>query len=176
MPNFIGCSEEQQTRLTDAYENLIGSAVLTTHFADLRDLIIGRWATINIKCGAGTDECDGLDGAWNGTRLLMCDFSARRIGPILLHELVHVCNGSELDSEAIENACFEVGATLPTSGDFPKFCRDDVFPGDSNSRVARFVIWNSVTGEVWVRARGDDGTVVRGALLFQSNRWIRRCS
>jgi hypothetical protein len=177
MPEFIGCSEAQQARLINAFEIFTEFEVMTRDFATLRDSIIARWATIRIKCGAGTTECDGLDGAWNGTRLLMCNTTIRRVGPILLHELVHACNGSELDSEAIENACyFERGATPPTSGDFPKFCREPVLGDEQNVRVSRYVIWDSISGEVWVRTRDAGGTTVRGALLFQSNRWIRRCT
>jgi hypothetical protein len=170
MPVFDGCS-------TTAYESFIAFEVMTTHFAELRASIIDRWATIRIKCGAGTAECSGLDGAWNGRRLLICNTEQRRVGPILLHELVHACNGSELDAEAVENACYlNAGATLPTSGDYPKFCREDVLGNERNVRVSEYVIWDSDTGQIWVRARADDGSPTRGPLLFQSNRWIRRCT
>jgi hypothetical protein len=65
--------------------------------------------------------------------------TTNRFEAIVFHELVHACGGTELDSEAFENHCYRgAGATVPTSGDFPKF-RDD---------GGRWVNWNGSTGSV----------------------------
>lgn len=175
MPIFTGCSTREKDRLTNAYTTFVDFDVMRTHFPNLRSEMVQKWPTIRIKCGAGTSECAGLDGQWNGSRILICTTSPRRVGPVLLHEFVHACGGSELDSEAVENACYlQSGATPPTSGDFPIFCREDVFGGDPNIRVSNFVIWDSRSGEVWVKARRN-GAVVKGARLFQLDSWKRRC-
>lgn len=176
MPKFIGCSAEQKKRLIKAYESFIAYEVMTKHFVDLRKSIIRKWDSITIKCGEGNSECRGLDGAWNSQRLLICNTSTRRIGPILSHELIHACKGSELDSEVVENACFfNSGATPPTAGDFPKFCSQGTLGEERNVRISKYTIWDSYSGKVWVRIQDNDGKPIRGTLLFQSKRWKHRC-
>lgn len=62
-----------------------------------------------------------------------------RFDAIVFHEIIHRCGGTELDSEAFENHCYNgSGATAPTSDDFPKF----------RNEGGRFVNWNGSTGAV----------------------------
>ncbi|MFQ6028645.1 MAG: hypothetical protein ACE5Q6_14255, partial [Dehalococcoidia bacterium] len=142
-----------------------------------------KWDDVEIDC---TDsDCDGsLAGRRSGNKILLCcntidcSSSSTRLGPVLLHELVHVCDGTELDSEAVEHACFTGnGATLPTESDWPKF-RDETSELDGNEieRVGKYVIWNSDTGEVWGKQEEGGGwlgggEVSKGDRCFQSNGW-----
>jgi hypothetical protein len=160
------CSSTQQTRITNAYNNFISDNCLDC-FPGLEDCIRGKWASIEIDC---TDpDCSGLDGRQSGNKILICNTSTTRVGPVLLHELVHACGGTELDSEAVEHHCFNGnGATLPTSGDWDKFKSEtSSYHGNDNERVGKYVIWNSDTGEVW--GKKSDGT--KGNRCFQSNNW-----
>jgi len=51
----------------------------------------------------------------------------RRVAAVLLHELVHVSCGSELDAEAFEQLLFAAdGATPPDAGDWERFRADNL--------------------------------------------------
>ena len=176
MPKWnSSCSKTGRERITAAYDAFIEHQGLN-NFAGLKDDMNTRWKSVEIKCGNNEDpddkECDGIDGEWDPGDIRICVTSTRRIGPVLLHEMIHECRGSELDSEAIERVVFDGnGAEPPNKEDWKKF-RDDTKPFNGNKieRVADFVIWNSDTGEVWVKIERD-GKVSKGDRLFQSNDW-----
>jgi hypothetical protein len=169
------CSVDQQRRILDAFNNFIGSAALNC-FAGLREKLREKFDDIEIDC---TDSaCDKLDGRNSGNKILICNTTANRVGPVLLHELVHACGGDELDSEAVEHACFVFnGATAPFGDDWDKFRSEtDELNGNEKERVGEFCIWNSDTGEVWQKvveggSWASGGTVSKGNRCFQSDNW-----
>ncbi len=168
------CNESQRNAIVNAFNNFIDRPCLDC-FPGLRDRLRDKWNDVEIDC---TDPaCEDLDGRWDGSRLLMCNTSPDRVGPVLLHELVHACDGAELDSEAVEHACFiGNGATLPFGDDWDKF-RNETGTLDGNiiERVGVYVIWNSNTGQVWAKAEEGGGwggsTTVKGTQCFQSSGW-----
>ena len=175
------CTQAQQDAITGAFDRFIDRACLDC-FPGLRDCLRRKWNEVEIDC---TDpDCADLDGRLTGNLLLMCNTSANRVGPVLLHELTHACGGTELDSEAVEHACFVGnGATLPNGdenspkSDWFKF-KSETSPLDGNEkeRVGNFVIWNSDTGEVWAKAQEGGGWLgggktVKGTRCFQAEGW-----
>jgi hypothetical protein len=169
------CTADQQTRIINAFNAFINAPCLNC-FPGLRDCLNQKWNEIEIDC---TDpDCSGLDGRNSGNKILMCNTSASRVGPVLLHEMVHACGGTELDSEAVEHACFNgSGATLPFGDDWDKFKSEtSEFNGNSSERKGKWVIWNMETGEVWgiVKEGGSwnsGPTESKGSRCFQSDNW-----
>jgi hypothetical protein len=175
------CSDAQQRAITGAFDGFIDSSCLDC-FPGLRDCLRRKWNEVEVDC---TDPaCADLDGRYSGGKVLMCNTSATRVGPVLLHELTHACDGTELDSEAVEHACFNgSGATLPfgddtdSESDWFKFRSEtSAFDGNEIERVGKYVIWNSDTGEVWTKAQEGGGwlgggTTVKGSRCFQSDGW-----
>lgn len=169
------CSTAMQRNITSAFNDFIDAPCLDC-FPGLRALLRDKWDEVEIDC---TDsDCDDLDGRRSGDKILICVTSRPRIDAVLLHELVHAVGGTELDSEAVEHACFDGnGATLPTSDDWDKF-RSETSELDGNEieRVGEFVIWNSDTGEVWGKETeggswSSGGDPVKGTLCFQDSGW-----
>jgi hypothetical protein len=169
------CSSAQQTAITNAYNNFINKTCLDC-FPGLKKCLEDKWKTIEIDC---TDpDCSKLDGRQSGNKILICNTSATRVGPLLLHELVHACGGTELDAEAVEHACFNGnGATLPFGDDWDKFRSEtSELDGNAKERVGKYAIWNSDTGEVWgKKTEGGSwyggGSTVKGGHCFQNNSW-----
>jgi hypothetical protein len=168
------CSDAQQTAITDAFNGFIDDDCIDC-FPGLRGCLRDKWNTIEIDC---TDpDCSGLDGRQSGNKILICNTSPSRVGPVLLHELVHACGGTELDSEAVEHGCFNgSGATLPFGDDWDKFRSEtSALDGNEIERVGKYVIWNSDTGEVWAREEEGGGwgggKTVKGTRCFQSDEW-----
>ncbi len=155
----------QQTAMTNAFNSFVNDPCVDD-FPGLEACLRAKWATIEIDCP--DSGCDGLDGFQSGNKISMCVTSGNRLGPVLLHELVHACGGTELDSEAVEWKCFAGnGATAPYK-DWDKF-KDETssFGGDENVRVGKYVIWDSETGEVWAK----DAEGGKGDRQFQSDDW-----
>jgi hypothetical protein len=175
------CSDSQQNAIIAAFNGFIDNPCLDC-FPGLRECLRPKFDDIEIDCT--DDDCSKLDGRMSGNRLLICNTSVPRVNAILLHELVHACGGTELDSEAVEHACFNGnGATLPfgddtdSESDWAKFRSEtSALDGNEIERVGKFVIWNSDTGEVWARAEEGGGwlgggTTVKGDRCFQSDGW-----
>ena len=178
------CSKEIREKLTTAFDAFIEFDSLRNNFLELQNSMRSKWLVVRLECGDNTttnpqDNCYKLDGSTISTRIRICETKDnRRIPAVLLHELVHACEGSELDAEAVERVCyFQNGAEPPNGKDFKKFCdkyETDLFEGNKNTRVSKFVIWDSVSGEVWVKSQ-KDGKVVKGTQLFKSDNWKHRC-
>lgn len=161
------CSPDRRTAIVNAFNSFIGATCLNCFPGLARDLR-AKFETIEIDCGGS--QCDGLDGFRSGNTINICTTAASRTGPVLLHELVHAVGGSELDSEAVEHACFNGnGATLPFGDDWTKFV-SETSPFESNNQVrsGKYVIYNAATGEVF----GNNGGR-RGNRCFQHDGWIR---
>ncbi|MCC8358382.1 hypothetical protein [Salinimicrobium sediminilitoris] len=169
------CNLTQRNRITNAFNNFISSSCLDC-FPGLRACLREKWEEVEIDCDCS--DLSGLDGRRRGNKIWLCVTNINRIGALLLHELVHVCGGTELDSEAVEHACFNGnGATLPTSGDWPKFISEtDAFQDNENERVGKFVIWNRTDGRVWGKTTEGggwgDSEIIKGSLCFQDSNWI----
>lgn len=166
--NVPNCSLAMRNAILTAFNNFIGSPALNP-FPGLRAALTARFNTIEIDCGGS--DCSGLEGFSSGNTINICTTNALRIPPVLLHEMVHAVEGTELDSEAIEHALFVGnGATLPTADDIPKFVSEtSALGGDEQVRRGRWVVYRAQTGQIFGRnASGGQGT-----LSFQSNAWIR---
>jgi len=168
------CNVDQRNAITRAFDAFIDRSCLDC-FPGLRSRLREKWKDIEIDC---TDEdCKKLDGRQSGNSILICNTSATRVGPVLLHELVHACDGTEMDSEAVEHACFVGnGATAPSGDDWDKFRSEtDELDGNEKERVGEYVIWNSDTGEVWAKSKSGGGwgggTTLKGTRCFQSDDW-----
>lgn len=167
------CNLANRQAISQAYQNFINLPILS--FIDgLRPALEDAWDDVEIDC---TDPaCNGgLAGRVIGNLMLICPNTLAgtqaRLNAVVLHELVHVTGGSELDSEAIEWAAFAgAGATLPTAGDRTDFSNDPLWNGNPNEVQGDWVIVNRVTGECWAKALAGGGwggpTPVRGSLLF----------
>jgi hypothetical protein len=158
-----------QNNITNAFNDFIDNACLEC-FPGLQAKLRDKWRTIEIDC---TDsDCSRLDGRQSGNKILICVTSRPRIDAVLLHELVHAVGGTELDSEAVEHACFDgSSATAPFGDDWDKFRSETgKLDGNEKERVGEFVIWNSDTGEVWGKSQRD-GKTVKGSRCFQSSSW-----
>lgn len=158
------CSPAQVTAITNAFDNFISDACLEC-FPGLRDCLNRVWRDVEIDCTG--DECQGVSGKRIGNKIWVCDTSAGQVGPVLLHELVHVCDGGELDAVAVENACFFGRGALDPSVEWDKL-RDgtSAFEGNENIRVGRWVTWDTQTGRVW------GGRTTSGSPCFQRGNWV----
>jgi len=140
-----------------------------------------QWTDTNIICFDKECDCcpnlDCINGRNRGDDVIICPhLVGDRVGAVLLHELTHAVDGVELDCVAMERFIrFGLGAGGPTGldtdpdSDWSKF-QSETTPLNNNEleRVGNFVIWNSDTGEVWVKTTGGN----RGGLLFQDPDWI----
>jgi len=171
------CNSTQRKNIVNAYNNFIKNSCLNC-ISGIQGKLKDKWDEVTIDC---TDpDCSDLDGLNSGNDILICDTSANRVGSVLLHEMVHAIDGEELDSEAVEFACFNGnGATMenPSGEDWDKFfSKTKKLNNYRWERVGEYVIWNSNTGEVWAKKKeggswpsGD--TISKGTLCFQSNLW-----
>ena len=179
MAKFNGFSEEVEKRLIAAYNRIIKREVLIKQFPKLLSEVKEAWVRITIKNSIGTEYCRTHAGGWDGNNTIqLCSTREPKVEAVLLHEIVHECRqgyglGSELDSEALEHACYlgERGMTTrPYGDDWKKFRRNDDLNGDSNVKKGKYVVWDRRTGEVWVKIK-KDGKEDKGDLLFKKNYW-----
>ena len=123
--------------------------------ADLRDNLGKKLQTIPINCYTKEDaDCKrGIQGRVLNSQIYLCPGANEAT---LLHELVHVVGGEELDSEAIENHLYPGKGTDPTYDDFQKFVDQDKpckYMEDKRILFAsKFVIWDPKNGKIWVQA------------------------
>lgn len=92
---------------------------------DLRAILAGPRPTVDLVFGGATGACQADYARSGGYRILLCNrtFQEGRVPAVLLHEMVHVALGWELDAEAFENAWFRraEGARPPTRSDWETF-------------------------------------------------------
>ena len=169
------CSQQMRDDIVAAFNAIIDGSCLDC-FPGLREKLRDKFRTIEIDCT--DDDCDDLDGRTSGNKVLICVRSRPRIDAVLLHEMVHAVGGTELDSEAVEHACFNGNsATLPFGDDWEKF-RDETDELNDNEieRVGEFCIWNSDSGDVWGKdtegGGWGGGDPVKGRRCFQHDSWI----
>ncbi|MBI4537630.1 MAG: hypothetical protein HY712_06705 [candidate division NC10 bacterium] len=88
------------------------------------------WLSYDPWIGRGTPVDEGPYAYTGAACIWICErtfreqrvMGTRRVAAVLLHELVHVLCGSELDAEAFEWLLFELdGATAPDGGDWESF-------------------------------------------------------
>jgi hypothetical protein len=174
MPRWKGCTESQITVFEPAFHDFVAEDSPLTLFPGLRDSLKVKWENIKIECR--DPQGSKLAGEQFGNKIVIYATSPGRVRVVLLHELVHTCDGIELDSEAIERIFDEHNATSPTRVDWPRFFLETTtFAGNKKERVGKYVIWNCETGEVWVKVQTGGnwrgGQVSKGDLCFQSDTW-----
>ena len=164
------CSAAQQTRINTALRSI--QAILDRWdlpcITNVRDRLQDRInCSLRINCSTGSD-CSGLAGytdSRGSPNVTLCNpagFTQQRLVAVLFHEMVHSVDGTELDSEALENHFLGgSGATFPTEPD-----DFDSFRGDEGN----FVIWDASTGQVFERCVEGGSwdsapTVTRGRAL-----------
>ena len=172
MPQWKGCNNSQKTLIETAFQESIAENSSLAIFPDLRDSLEAKWDKIKIECR----QKPNLEGEQFGYKISIYTTNPDRVGLVFLHELVHVCDGFELDSEAIERIFNEQNATLPTDKDFRKFFLETTtFKGNKKERVGKYVIWNCETGKVWVKVQTGGGwfggQISKGDRCFQSDAW-----
>lgn len=174
------CNSTQQSTITNAFNRFIDHNCLDC-FPGLENCLKDKWEDVEIDCDC-SDLPSNVVGRRQGNKIWLCNTTSNRIGSLLLHELVHLCGGTELDSEAVEHACFDgSGATLPTSDDWTKFIDEtDPLDGNEDERVGKYVIWNRETGNVWGRTSEGGGwgssDPEKGSLCFQDSGWVNSSS
>lgn len=164
-PRFLQCSAAEQDRLRLAI--LAAQAKLTPDLCGLTGLDelrrsmlahLGGFRPLIIACS----ECEGLPadgftfqrgkGIVAVCRTLLTGHQ-ERVNAVLFHELVHACGGDEMDAEGLECHCFKDGeATPPSSSDYRRFRS---LPEKNGYHLGHYLMWNPVTGQVYVRAPGD---------------------
>jgi hypothetical protein len=87
--------------------------------------------------------------------------TAERIACVLVHELVHVIGGTELDAEALERLAFPAEATEPSPSDYAKFRKLPIWPG-TKVRRGRWFFWDEHEGSVFSRDGRMVGTFREG--------------
>lgn len=164
------CSAAQQARLNAALGTIQG--ILNNWnlpcIRFVRDRLQDRInCSLRLNCSSGSD-CSGLAGytdSRGSPNVTICNIDGMtqaRLVAVLFHEMVHSVDGTELDSEALENHFLAgAGATFPTEpDDFDSFRSD----------AGNFVIWDSATGGVFERCTeggswNSPPTVTRGVQL-----------
>ena len=94
--------------------------------AELQAILRGRRPLVDLVYGGAQGVCQKPHARSAGYSILLCRraFSGRggeaRPAAVLLHELIHIAHGWELDAETFENAFFSAreGARAPTKDDW----------------------------------------------------------
>lgn len=165
-PRFLQCRPEEQERLRLAIDAV--RAKLITDLCGLTGLdklrrgmlaSLDGFRTLIIHCS----ECEGLsaDGytpqRGKGVIALCRSLLAgprERVEAVLFHELVHACGGDELDGEGLEGHCFKGrAATQPGGSDYRLFRK---LPVRNGYHLGNHLMWKPGTGQVFVRAPGDE--------------------
>gem|GEM_PF-6040740 len=165
-PRFLHCLPEQQERVRLAID--AAKAKLTPELCglpgldDLRRSMLASlngFRTLIIRCSDCEDlPADGYTLERGKGMITLCQSllagPQERVNAVLFHELVHTCGGNELDGEGLECHCFNgEAATLPGGSDYRLFRS---LPVRNGYHVGNHLIWNPVTGHVFVRAPGTE--------------------
>jgi hypothetical protein len=123
--------------------------------AELRERLLEalRDTPISYRDKSHADCKSGIKGRVDNSQIYLCPGANEAV---LLHELVHVTGGQELDAEAVENHLYVTKKSDPTYDDFVKFIGQDkpcaLKEGKDTLLVSRYVIWNPQSGEMWFQA------------------------
>ncbi|WP_028980844.1 hypothetical protein [Sporocytophaga myxococcoides] len=175
------CNIQMKNAITAAF-NQINTHPSVGCFPTLALNLVTLWGngdgegSLLIDCG--DTGCNGNEGAstsppplriFAAGELKICTREPSRIGPVLIHEIIHVTGGTKLDSKAAEHAIFAGnGALLPTADEWNQIVAQTKPGEDLQVRIGKYVIYDARTGEIFSNERDQ-----RGARCFQSNDWIR---
>jgi hypothetical protein len=121
---------------------------------ELREKLKKKLQSVEINCYTKNDsDCQaGIKGRVKDSEIYLCPGANEAT---LLHELVHVAGGEELDAEAIENHLYPFKSTDPTYDDFLKFIEQDKpckYTENKRTLLAsKFVIWDPKNGKLWTQ-------------------------
>ena len=147
-------------------------------------------ASVFLDCRGSS--CNGAFGTapLGGNEVNMCDPALPPSGVqadtdvTLFHELIHSCNGMELDSWSLENHCYQGHGTFDPSADTVRGFQgetSDAGTGDG-LRAGRWVVWEPTTGRVFVKVEtggswASGPTISRGTELnVNNNAYILRAA
>jgi hypothetical protein len=162
------CDAGEQAVLTAAF------AKVATLLGDLRDqggdcvaladcLATKTLANVTVECPRTRTPCNGHD--WHSNPQTNSVFVCRRYAPggggdpntLLLHELIHLCGGTNVDAYPLSNyltwGTAHNGSIPPSNPDvLQAMCDDPAATRPQSGLVAgTFVIWTPASGEVFVK-------------------------
>lgn len=161
-PKTKDCSRREFLKLRRVIEALLLRMVDTDTCPltkEMRKRIISRLYNVTFRCYDCKLNPDNKKptktaaGWWSAQEKTIYICKNQITTKLILHELIHAINGTELDAEAIENHCYRKGK--PTKLDYDKFIRKGKKWG--KLILGRYVIWNPETGEKWINA----GTLIK---------------
>jgi hypothetical protein len=172
------CSAAQQRRILDAFDDFIDDPCLDC-FPGLEDCLRESFETVNIDCDGSPCGDDGVFGCAQGNTMWIVTTDPVDLPPTVLHEMVHICGGSEFDAYAVENSCFfGNGAITPSTDLFDSFIgQTDALDGDDEVRVGKWAIWDMNTGEIFGKVEeggswNSSPEISKGPRCFQRDSWI----
>lgn len=172
------CNATERTTITTAFNYLsstgqpcvAGIGGLTS----LANCLNGKTiSSVEIDC-----SCTGLYGTapLGGDSINVCDLALPPTGNqvdcdvTVFHELIHSCDGGELDAWSLENHCYSGHGTFsPGSSTVSGFLSETSNVG-GGLRAGKFVVWEPSTGGVWVKVEtggswNSSPTISKGASI-----------
>jgi hypothetical protein len=142
---------------------------------------------ITLDCrGSGCNGNFGVTNHRGGSEVTLCDPALPPNGVqadtdvTLFHELIHTCDGMELDAWAMENHCYAGHGTFSPAPDTVRGFESETSDVGGGLRAARWLVWEPATGRVFVKVEtggswASSPTVSRGAELnVDNNAYILR--
>jgi hypothetical protein len=175
------CSDSQQRAIRAAFDNVhsfgVGCLNRLPGMEALATCLAGKTVdSMTIDCngpGCTPESLHGADAARGGNDINICAGAfTSDLNSSLFHELIHSCNGLEIDAYALGIHCYQDRGVIPViqsgvlNSDFQRETRDV----GGGLRAGTFVVWDPTTGNVYVKvetggAWNSGPTVSRGAEL-----------
>ncbi|MFZ5823208.1 MAG: hypothetical protein ACOY94_02500 [Bacillota bacterium] len=159
-PRFLHCTPDERQALGDALER-IRAFVAGDTLRDLGLTLLGnrildrldgeRQLTLSCRdCRNRSLLAKLKDRA--GGRILICrtafSLGEARLPAILFRELVRLCGGFTLDADVLQHHCYPGSGLAPDATALQRFARRPLVNG---YHVGRFVLWDPVSGQCFVR-------------------------
>lgn len=182
------CPTGFRTAVEEAYGAIVQSlsqcALRNPCLTDLLDCIANSWSSIRIDCNSESCKDIGPSGArvvavatQHSRTITFCSQYANAtqwnndsLQMNLLHELIHLCGGTEIDAYLISWFCYEDrgGWQLMQRSDpyllvAGEFCRTALRPSSDGNLRGKWVIYDNLTGELYCTV--FPGSEERGILM-----------
>lgn len=180
------CNNAHQGAIIAAFNNISSFALpCLTALGGLDRLVTclqGKTVdSMQIDCngpGCAGQGLHGADAARGGNSINFCDRSLpgmalqAETNSTLFHELIHSCDGGELDAYALQVHCYHDRGVIPVieSGALTSDFRRDSRDVGGGLRAGTFVVWEQAAGKVFVKVEMGGtwltpATISRGAEL-----------